>query len=112
MWVFGVAQGHILMYNPCVPDILNAVFGAHYDAKRAPVSGKLCPSYSKPQSVAEMIGEKELTKRLTACIQTAGQIAPFQMVMANQIVRRIVPMVLAIIKEEVRAARRENSVET
>lgn len=54
-----------------------------------------------------MIGEKELAKRLQACIETDLGIPSFQMGMANQIVRRLVPMVLAIIKEEVRTARRE-----
>jgi len=54
-----------------------------------------------------MIGEKELAKRLQACIETDLGIPSFQMGMANQIVRRIIPMILAIIKEEVRTARRE-----
>lgn len=54
-----------------------------------------------------MIGEKELAKRLQACIETDLGIPSFQIGMANQIVRRLVPMVLSIIKEEVRTARRE-----
>ena len=58
-----------------------------------------------------MIGEKELTKRLMACIEVELQIPPYQMGMANLIVRRIVPKVLEIIKEEARTARREDSVE-
>jgi len=58
-----------------------------------------------------MIGEKELAKRLQACIETDIGIPAFQVGMANHIVRRIVPMILAIIKEEVRAARREATPE-
>ena len=58
-----------------------------------------------------MIGEKELTKRLLACIEIELQIPPYQTGMANLIVRRIVPKVLDIIREEVRAVRRENSLE-
>jgi hypothetical protein len=68
-------------------------------------------SHSKPESAASMIGEKELAKRLQACIETDLGIPSFQMGVATQVVRRIVPMILTIIKEEVRAARRENSVE-
>ena len=56
-----------------------------------------------------MIGEKELAKRLQACIETDLAIPAFQMGMANQILRRIVPMILSIIKEEVRTARRESA---
>lgn len=59
-----------------------------------------------------MIGEKELAKRLKACIETDLEIPSFQMGVANQIVRRLIPMILAIIKEEARTARRENSTES
>ncbi len=59
-----------------------------------------------------MVGERELTKRLIACIETEAHIPPFQMGVAQSIVRRIVPMVMTIIKEEVRIAVREHSLET
>ena len=58
-----------------------------------------------------MIGEKELTKRLMAYIEIELQIPPYQVGMANLIVHRIAPKVLEIIKEQVRTARREDSVE-
>jgi hypothetical protein len=76
-------------------------------AKKAGVRGKLCPLRSRDG----MIGEKELTKRLMACIEIELRIPPYQMGMANLIVRRIAPKVLEIIKEEARTARREDSVE-
>ncbi len=76
-------------------------------AKKARVQGKLCPAPSGD----EMIGEKELTKRLMACIEIELRIPPYQMGMATLIVRRIAPKVLEIIKEEARTARREDSVE-
>ena len=59
-----------------------------------------------------MIGEKELARRLKACIETDLEIPSFQMGVANQVVRRIVPMILTIIKEELRTARREASPES
>jgi hypothetical protein len=57
-----------------------------------------------------MIDEKELTKRLMASVEIEMQIPPYQMGVANLIVRRIAPKVLKIIKEEVRTARREQAV--
>jgi len=59
----------------------------------------------------EMIDEKELTKLLMASVEIEMQIPPYQMGVANLIVRRIAPKVLKIIKEEVRTARRERAVE-
>ena len=60
----------------------------------------------------EMIGEKELTKRLMASVEIEMRIPPHQMGVANLIVRRIAPKVLEIIKEEVRTARRDQAVES
>ncbi|MBZ5645422.1 MAG: hypothetical protein LAO19_21895 [Acidobacteriia bacterium] len=57
-----------------------------------------------------MINQKELTKRLMASVEIEMPIPPYQMGVANLIVRRIVPKVLEIIKEEVRTARRKHSV--
>ena len=59
----------------------------------------------------EMIDEKELTKLLMARIEVEMPVPPYQMGVANLIVRRIAPKVMEIIKEEVRMARRERAVE-
>jgi hypothetical protein len=58
-----------------------------------------------------MIDEKELTKLLMARIEIEMPIPPYQMGVANLVVRRIAPKILEIIKEEVRIARREHAVE-
>ena len=58
-----------------------------------------------------MIDEKELTKLLMARIEVEMPVPPYQMGVANLIVRRIAPKVMEIIKEEVRMARRERAVE-
>ena len=58
-----------------------------------------------------MINEKDLTKRLLACVEIEMPIPPYQMGVANLVVRLIVPKVLEIIKEEVRTARRKHSME-
>jgi hypothetical protein len=57
-----------------------------------------------------MIDEKELTKLLMASVEIEMEIPPYQMGVANLIVRRIAPKVLKIIREEVRTARREQAV--
>jgi hypothetical protein len=59
-----------------------------------------------------MINENDLRKRLTASVEAELGILPYQMGVANMVLRRIVPKVLEIIKEEVRAVRREQIVET
>jgi hypothetical protein len=58
-----------------------------------------------------MIDEKELTKLLMARIEHEMPIPPYQLGVANLIVRRIAPKIMEIIKEEVRTARREHAVE-
>ena len=57
-----------------------------------------------------MIGEKELTKRLQASIETDLKIPSHHMGLATQVVRRMIPMILSIIREELRKARREESL--
>jgi len=58
-----------------------------------------------------MIDEKELTKRLMASVEVEMRIPPYQMGVANLIVRRIARKVLKIIKEEVRTARRKHALQ-
>lgn len=59
----------------------------------------------------KMIDENELTKQLMASIELEMHVPPYQMGVANAIVRGIAPKVMKIIKEEVRTARREHAVE-
>jgi len=59
----------------------------------------------------EMIDEKELRKRLMASVEIELRIPPYQLGVANLIVRRLVPKVLEIIKEELRTARRKEALE-
>jgi hypothetical protein len=94
----------VLVYNPLVPDILKP---------RNPRTRRREPCVRVTVSAAkrdEMIDEKELTKRLMARIEIEMPIPPYQLGVANLIVRRIAPKVLEIIKEEVRSARREHAV--
>ena len=58
-----------------------------------------------------MIDENELTKQLMASIELEMHVPPYQMGVANAVVRGIVPKIMKIIKEEVRTARREHAVE-
>jgi hypothetical protein len=58
-----------------------------------------------------MIDEKELRKLLMASVEIELRIPPYQLGVANHIVRRIAPKILQIIKEEVRTARREHALE-
>ena len=94
----------MLVYNPPVPNILEL---------RSQCTGRREPCLRMAVSAAkrdEMINQKELTKRLMASVEIEMPIPPYQMGVANLIVRRIVPKVLEIIKEEVRTARRKHSV--
>lgn len=52
-----------------------------------------------------MITEKELRDRLTACVETSPTIKPQDMPLACKVVQRLMPMVLRMIREEVRAAK-------
>ena len=93
----------VLVYNRPVPDILKL---------RSPCTHRREPCLKVAVSAAkrdEMIDEKELTKRLMASVEIEMPIPPYQMGVANLIVRRIAPKVLEIIKEEVRTARREHA---
>ncbi len=95
----------VLVYNPPVPDILKlrSLFTRRKESRL-----RIAVSAAKRD---EMIDEKELTKRLMASIEIEMPILPYQLGVANLVVRRIAPKVLEIIKEEVRSARREYAME-
>jgi hypothetical protein len=91
----------VLVYNPPVPDIPKARCPS---ARREDACLGMGVSASKRDA---MIDEKELTKLLMARIEFEMPIPPYQLGVANLIVRRIAPKILEIIKDEVRTARRE-----
>ena len=93
----------VLVYNPPVPDIPK--LRSRFTRRREPCLRVAVPAADRD----EMIDEKELTKRLMARIEIEMPIPPYQLGVANLIVRRIAPKVLEIIKEEVRSARREHA---
>jgi hypothetical protein len=95
----------VLVYNRRVPDILKLRSPC---TRRREACLRVAVSTAKRD---EMIDEKELIKRLMASVEIEMRIPPYQMGVANLIVRRIAPKVLEIIKEEVRTARREHAVE-